>query len=203
MEFSKENAYALITCCCLSYRGTSPFTLAEVIMNKENMRIHGPEHHYLTGAVLMTCYKNATGKSINAEDLEQIMIRADKIPPGVCGYYGVCGDTMAAGAFLSIVKGTTYLSGESWGNANKLSAYCQREVSRCPGPRCCKRTTFSVLKAASDYLAEYEAVKLNIPENFYCTYSKDNESCLGSECVLHKSHITRKSSLKQESDKTA
>lgn len=193
-EFSFQNAERFIKEYCLNSNEINPVDMALEIMKSPMIRLHGPEHHYLTSAVLAAAYCNA--KNLPKEEmLEQLMIRSRKIPPAVCGYYGVCGDVMAAGAFTSTVLGATFMSGKEWQDAAKMSLKCLTEVSKSTGPRCCKRTTIAVLMSSVDAVEELFDVKLKKPEKYICTYSRINKDCIGPNCGYYKQVIVKKVSV--------
>ena len=96
-----------------AYVGTDPLEPALGLMRDGTVRFHGPEHHYLTAACLCAAWCNALGED-KREHMERLLSRCARIPPAVCGYYGVCGGSMAAGACASELLGANYLSGESW-----------------------------------------------------------------------------------------
>lgn len=185
-EFSIQNTETYIKEYCLQSDETNPVSMALEMMKSPMIRLHGPEHHYLTAAVLAASYCNA--KNLPKEEmLEQLKVRSRKIPPAVCGYYGVCGDVMAAGTFASTVLGTTYMSGKEWQDTAKMSLSCITEVSKSIGPRCCKRTTITVLMAASKAAEELFDVKLEIPEKYICSFSKINNECIKNNCPFYNS----------------
>ena len=92
--------------------------------------------HFLTAAVLSTAWYYSRGED-PAEHLEKLRQRCAKIPPAVCGYYGVCGDTLGAGAFLSEALEASYLSKESWATVNRFTARVQAGIGAAgeTGPR--------------------------------------------------------------------
>ena len=179
-----KRSYAWITACCKEEHGADPIRLAKRIMADQSIRMHGPEHHFLTAAVLMTACCNATGKPLG-NALDQLCIRTDKILPAVCGYYGVCGDVLAAGAFMSVWLGNHYMAGETWRINGQFAAVCQRMVYQTRGPRCCKRTTFAAIEGAAAFLAENEMITLSMPRQIKCGFFKMNDVCLKDECPYY------------------
>ena len=168
-----------------AYVGTDPLEPALGLMRDGVVRFHGPEHHYLTAACLCAAWCNALGED-KREHLERLLSRCSQIPPAVCGYYGVCGDSMAAGACASEMLGASYLSSESWKRVNELTSRTQAAIaaSCTRGPRCCKRTTFAVLLAAPRYLRRELGVGLAVREGFACPFSAGNRGCLGRDCAF-------------------
>jgi len=59
-ECHKEG-YQLIKVLCMQETGKDPFVIAKHLMDQEFIHMHGPEHHILIGAALLTAYKNAGG----------------------------------------------------------------------------------------------------------------------------------------------
>lgn len=177
-RWTMEQRYAVIERLCGESEETDPLALAETLMRRPEIRFHGPEHHYLTAAVLAAVWCRRRGEPVEPH-LRRLRTRCGQIPPGVCGYFGVCGDTMAAGAALSDLLGVTYLSREDWKRLNAFTARAQGRIAgSCQrGPRCCKRSTFAVLSAS------YELLELREP-GFRCRFSGENPQCIGTQCAF-------------------
>lgn len=183
--FSIAEAHEYIYAHCLAYAGRDALECALELMRTDAARFHGPEHHYLTAASLCAAWCSATGED-KAAHLENLKARCAKIPPAVCGYYGVCGDSMAAGACASEMLGANYLSGDSWQRVNELTSRTQAAVaaSCTRGPRCCKRTTFAVIIAASEWIHDVLGIDVAVREGFKCGFFAENKQCLGNDCVF-------------------
>lgn len=52
---------------CAAQKSSNPFKIIEKLMSESFCHMHGPEHHVLVGAALLTAYKNAGGK-INLQE---------------------------------------------------------------------------------------------------------------------------------------
>ena len=61
-------AIEIIRRTCLHATSLNPVQLATGIMKHPSVKMHGPEHHFLVPAVLLSCYCNQTGQ---AEELEE------------------------------------------------------------------------------------------------------------------------------------
>ena len=160
-----------------------PEDIACALMNEPGvLRMHGPEHHFLTAASLCAAWC-AVRRDDARPRLERLRVRCAQIPAGVCGYYGVCGDTLAAGAFLSEILGATYLSGAEWQVVNNFTARVQSGVaaSCTRGPRCCKRDAYISLETAVDYIRERFGVRLE-KDDIRCEFRPQNAQCLGERC---------------------
>ena len=187
--FNIAEAHERIYAHCLAYAGSDALECALELMRTDALRFHGPEHHYLTAASLCAAWCNAIGAD-KAARLENLKYRCARIPPAVCGYYGVCGDSMAAGACASEMMGASYLSDESWQRVNELTSRTQAAIaaSCTRGPRCCKRTTFAVIIAASEWIHDTLGVDVAVHEGFKCGFFAENKQCLGKDCLFSNSH---------------
>lgn len=187
--FNIAEAHERIYAHCLAYAGSDALECALELMRTDALRFQGPEHHYLTAASLCAAWCNAIGAD-KAAHLENLKARCARIPPAVCGYYGVCGDSMAAGACASEMMGASYLSDESWQRVNQLTSRTQAAIaaSCTRGPRCCKRTTFAVIIAASEWIHDTLGVDVAVHEGFKCGFFAENKQCLGKDCLFSNSH---------------
>ena len=187
--FNIAEAHERIYAHCLAYAGSDALECTLELMRTDALRFHGPEHHYLTAASLCAAWCNAIGAN-KAAHLENLKARCARIPPAVCGYYGVCGDSMAAGACASEMMGASYLSDESWQRVNELTSRTQAAIaaSCTRGPRCCKRTTFAVIIAASEWIHDTLGVDVAVHEGFKCGFFAENKQCLGKDCLFSNSH---------------
>ncbi len=181
-------AHAYIMEKAKSIKSINPVAIALHLMLSPEIRMHGPEHHFLSGASLCAAWCNAQ-KLDALPFLEKLLPRCTLIPPAVCGYYGVCGNTMAIGATVSVMLGITYLSGEEWGLVGSITARAQKKIAGMPGPRCCKRTTMAALYAATDAIRELLGIPLERPKSILCRFSCKNEQCIKKACIFHKEHI--------------
>lgn len=167
---------------CMDTHLSDPVKIALQLMRHEDIRLHGPEHHYLTAAALCAAYCNVTGRP-RSEWLRKLEIRCNQISAGVCGYYGVCGNASSAGAFVSVVLGTTHLSGQALYKTGLMASRVLDALTRHSGPRCCKRVTYSALIAGAHACQELLDVQLDRLEMVRCEYSQLNSrECLHKAC---------------------
>lgn len=65
---------------CLKEDSKDPVSIVEKMMDQPFCHMHGPEHHVMVGAALLTAYKNAGG-DINLETaLAEMMNRGRSVP---------------------------------------------------------------------------------------------------------------------------
>jgi len=164
---------------------TSPARIFENIAAHDYVSMHGPEHHVLDGACLLTAYRNAGGVIDLPTALEKLMAEGLRMPGAMCGLWGVCGAVTSLGAALAILDGTGPLSADgSWGQHMVFTSSAVRELGRIDGPRCCKRDGKRSLELAVDYVNEHYPVHLT-HEVFPCRYASVNAQCIRERCPYY------------------
>ena len=169
---------------CLSEECKNPIEILEKLMQLPSCRMHGPEHHVLVGAALLTAYRNAGGDIDLTEALEELYKRASAVPGAACGYWGACGACLSTGQFLSIVTESGPLATSQWGTCMNMTAKSLTAVAAVGGPRCCKRDSFLSVLSAIDFAAEKLNVNMEktIP---VCNRSSQNLQCIGRRCPFY------------------
>ena len=171
---------------CQKTDSKNPVEIARRIMEDPYIYMHGPEHHVMVGAVLLTAYRNSGGDIDLKEALEEMKERGSQIPGGVCGFWGCCGAGVSTGIYMSIVTGATPLAGRSWGLANRTTAKALEAIGELGGPRCCKRDTFTAIRKAAEMTAKELGVEMDCPAEIVCTFSEENQQCLKKACPYHR-----------------
>ncbi len=166
---------------CLAETSTDPIAIVRRMMDLPFCHMHGPEHHVMVGAALLTAYKNAGGQLDLEKALREMYSRGKEVPGGACGFWGACGAGISAGQFLSIATQSTPLSAEPWGLSNQMTARALERIGKAGGPRCCKRDSFLAILAAVDFAREQLGVEMErtLP---VCSYSSRNSQCIGKRC---------------------
>jgi Family of unknown function (DUF5714) len=181
-----DDANRFITKMCLSNGFTDPMALALKIFKHPSINLHGPEHHYIVPATLLTAYANKTGNKNKLKKwLEMARYRSVNVLGGFCGFYGACGAGIGTGIFVSTITAATPLSTNSWKQANLLTSKSLCEIGNSGGPRCCKRDSFLAIKEATIFIEKEFDIKLDIPEKIVCEFSKLNKECQGANCQFY------------------
>lgn len=181
----EERAKKIIE-ACLDEKSTNPIEIFYHIAQKDFIRIHGPEHHVLDGAALLTAFYNAGGNMKLEESLRELMKRGMQMPGATCGMWGICGAVSSMGAALSIIDGTGPLSSDSsWGKHMEFTSKALHGLSQIGGPRCCKRDAFISFEKAIEYVNENYQVKLD-RSHIECCFSERNEQCIKERCPYYK-----------------
>ncbi len=182
MEYTMEERGEKIINFCMKEIGKNPVKIFEKIAKEDFIRIHGPEHHILDGAAILTAYHNAGGKINLQTSLAELMKRGMQMPGAACGMWGVCGAVSSIGAALSIIDGTGPISTDaSWGKHMLFTSSALQRLAEIGGPRCCKRDAFLSFEEAVRFINENYEVKLEI-SRITCDFYKKNEQCLGKRC---------------------
>lgn len=166
---------------CMADTSSNPIAVLENLMSQDFCPMHGPLHHVLVGAALLTAYHNAGGEVAMEEALPELIRRGMQIPGGACGRWGACGASLSAGIFMSIVTDNSPFATESWHLSNLLTAKALEQVANNGGPRCCKRDSYLTLLTTIDFVKEHLGVAMEKPV-VKCSRSQINEQCIGQKC---------------------
>ena len=171
---------------CLQSEIEDPIELAALLMKNPQIKMHGPEHHFLVPAVLFTAYQNQTGRrEERRKKLEIIRNRAELVKGGFCGTHGSCGAAIGAGIFCSVITGATPISTDTWRLSNKITAHCLISIAEHGGPRCCKRDTFLSILNSAEFLKEEMDISLKVNPQVECDFSDMNRECLFEKCDFY------------------
>ena len=170
---------------CLQEGSKDPIAIIRKLMAQPFCHMHGPEHHIMVGAALLTAFKNAGGNIDLASALPEMVSRGHGVPGGACGFWGACGAGISAGIFVSILSGSTPLAVESFGLANRMTSKALSAIGEIGGPRCCKRDSYLSILSAIDFVKEHFGVEMEKPE-VVCIHSGQNNQCIGKRCPFAK-----------------
>jgi len=178
--------------------GCSPVRIFKSMAKKDYVNIHGPEHHILDGACILTAFYNAGGDIDLDKSLHKIAREGLRMPGAMCGLWGICGAIASVGAALSIIDGTGPLSDDgSWGEHMKFTSEAIRELGRINGPRCCKRDAMIAFRKGVEYINEHYNVTLEYEEQM-CEFSDKNQQCIKEKCPFYRKGC--RSTSKPETD---
>ncbi|MBO4862168.1 MAG: hypothetical protein J5535_04665 [Firmicutes bacterium] len=171
---------------CKKEASKDPLEIFHSIVGKCGVSIHGPEHHVLDGACVLTAFRNAGGNVDLDSALETLLQRGLKMPGAACGYWGVCGAVMSVGAALSIIENTGPLTtDDSWGSHMHYTSEALGKLAEVGGPRCCKRNAFLAIKAVIPYIRDRFGIELGEQETA-CGFSPQNQQCIKERCPFFK-----------------
>jgi hypothetical protein len=159
---------------------TAPLELLEKVMLHPSVSMHGPEHHAIVPAIIVTAVKNA-GYSVPERAVEKAITRGNKVPGGWCGSHGACGAGLGVGIAVSVLTGATPLTGKNRALANEATAFVLRRMIDGQ-PRCCKRASRQALEIATEFLNTRMGIVLDAGQKIECRYTYRNRECIHKDC---------------------
>lgn len=175
----------LIIAACKKETSKNPFEIFFHVASNDFVNMHGPEHHILDGACVLTAFNNAGGKINLDECLEKLRQEGLKMPGAACGHWGVCGAVSSIGAALAIIDGTGPLSTDgTWGWHMHYTSDALGKLASVGGPRCCKRDAFLAMKTVIPYIRDHYQIELG-DSDVHCIFSDRNMQCLHEKCPFH------------------
>lgn len=186
-----EKGIQVIMDGCRASSSKNPIAIMQELMEDPYIYMHGPEHHVMVGAALLTAYYNCGGyegkggREAFEEALDEMRIRGSEYPGGACGLWGCCGAAVSTGIFMSIVTKATPLTGKSWGLSNMMTSRALGAIADLGGPRCCKRDSFTAVKEAVGVVEEKLGIEMELPDEIHCEFSDENAQCLKKHCPYH------------------
>jgi hypothetical protein len=157
-----------------------PFEILEKVMAHPAVPMHGPEHHAILPAVIVTAVKNA-GYPVPEGAVEKAIERGAKVPGGWCGFYGACGGGLGVGIAVSVLTEATPLKGPQRSLAIAATSKALGNIVD-NGPRCCKRAVRKGLEAAIEFLDQNMNIKLKTVKTRGCRYIARNKECTLRDC---------------------
>ncbi len=178
-----SSAMEYITGFCVQSEEENPYSILMQAMDDARIKMHGPEHHFLVPATLLSAYYNTIGEpEKKGEKIPVARNRASKVPGGTCGLWGDCGAAVGTGIFISIVTEATPLSKHEWKLCNLMTSKSLYSMAMQGGPRCCKRNSFIAVKESVKFLNEYFGIELPTERSVRCRYSALNRECKNELC---------------------
>ena len=171
----------------LESTSVSPTDLLEEVMADPRCPAFGPIHHFIVGAVLLACWRNAEAdagrKALLHSDLEEMVARSSCMPGATCARWGVCGAAVSAGMAYAIVRGNAPLRNEGWQDGQLMVSDLLQLIARAGSPRCCKRDTRVAMAAAVPYFNALGGPQLVERKGMpICETHVQNSMCMGASC---------------------
>ena len=170
---------------CLLEKSKDPLEILDGMMNLPFCHMHGPEHHIMVGAALLTAYQNAGGDIDLERALTEMKNRGSDVPGGACGFWGACGAGISTGIFISIISGSTPLMNEPFALSHRMTAKSLNAIGEIGGPRCCKRDSYLSILQAIEFVNENFGICMEA-HTPVCNFRENNSQCIGSRCPFSK-----------------
>lgn len=185
-ECHSADATRMIELITAQSQSQNPVALAMEIMDSPPFHMHGPEHHVMVPAILLTTLRNLD-VPITDNQMRDALHRAKQLPGGICGSWGACGTAIGAGIGLSILRHLTSVKKEGWGETNNEVGEILQRVAAYGGPRCCKRSTYSSLLATMEILERDGIVRFPTEAHAIpvCKHFWQNQQCIKEQCPYY------------------
>lgn len=185
MEYTLKQRDELIIEACQKETSKNPIEIFRHIVDNDFVRMHGPEHHVVDGACILTAYYNAGGHIELEEALLKLLEEGLRMPGATCGLWGVCGSCSSIGAALAIIDGTGPLTDDaSYSEHLDYTSKALKALSNVGGPRCCKRNAYLALLTAIKHINEHYDVSLEAMP-ITCVHSLKNQQCIKEKCPFY------------------
>ncbi len=178
----RANAVEIIKKVCLHSREADPVALMQTIRSHPHFGIHGPEHHSLVPAVILTALRNS-GNPITDEQIMTAIQRGQTIVGGACAFLGACGAAIGVGVALSLLLGANPYDGDKRQIVQRATQTVLGEIASYNAPRCCQRDSWLALKEASTLLQKYTGKSLAV-RLITCEQFSKNKECIYDQCPL-------------------
>ncbi len=165
--------------------------IAMRMMDVEGVPIHYPYHHFIVPAsyLIAACVETGKEREEFIEMLDEAKERSLSVQGGFCGNYGACGAGVGAGIFMSVYTDGSPMAVEPWQWANEVTGIALQGISKCPGPRCCKRVSFLSFSSAVPYINEKLGLHMKINNDIVCKYYEQNNECKRNACPFYKAEV--------------
>ena len=178
----RTDAVKIIRHICLNSLEADASILMQTIRSHPHFRTHGPEHHSLVPAVILTTMRKA-GYNISDEQINTGIDRGQTIAGGACASLGVCGAAIGAGIAFSIFMGATPYDGDKRQTVQQVTQKVLGKIAFYNAPRCCQRDSWIALQEASKLL-QNKFSKTFPTGLIVCEQFPENKECIKDQCPL-------------------
>lgn len=190
----KENHFVCDTChakealeviehICAHSNETDMLALFETIRKHPSVPKHGPEHHAMVPAIIVTAFKNSGG-NVAQDALHVAITRGASVMGGACGFLGVCGAASGVGIGFAIALGASPVKAQSRQLAQQATHAVLGEIATYEAARCCNREVWTALTIAAKLSEMFLHVKLEAAALSKCDQKKFNQYCYGKLCPI-------------------
>ena len=176
------DAIEIIRNVCLNSRQTDMVELMQTIRSHPLFGIHGPEHHSMVPAVILTALKNS-GYQISDDEINLAIARGKIVGGGACAFLGACGAAVGVGIAVSVVLKANPYDGSKRQSVQQNTQKVLAKIASYKAPRCCQRDSWLALKEASTIIREITGKSLSVG-TIECEQFRENKECIHKQCPL-------------------
>lgn len=178
-----DDSLAVMEHICLTTTETDMIALLSHIRSHRSVSVHGPEHHAMVPAIILSTYRNLGGE-VSDEMIRKVIRRGAKVAGGSCGLMGVCGAASGTGIAFASLLGATPKKAALRQLVMDFTIKVLSEVASMRAARCCQRDCYLALRKAAELSPEYLDVTLLAEEPYPCKQMHLNKECAEGDCPL-------------------
>jgi MoaA/NifB/PqqE/SkfB family radical SAM enzyme/ubiquinone/menaquinone biosynthesis C-methylase UbiE len=178
-----KDALEIIKQICFYKKERDALELMQAIRSHPHFGLHGPEHHSLVPAVILTALRNS-GEEITKDQIVTGVKRGQSIAGGACAFLGICGAAIGVGIAFSILLKADPYKGDERQTVQQVTNKVLEKISSYKAPRCCQRDVWLALQEASSLMKEITGKKLNVDKKIACKQFPKNKECIHDQCPL-------------------
>lgn len=177
------DALAAIEQVCQTTRETDLIALLETIRHHPALPRHGPEHHFLVPAIILTAYRNLGGE-VTPEMFRTALARGQAVSGGACAFWGVCGAAAGVGIAFGVLLQANPLKPKERRQVQEAVRAVLAEITSWEAARCCQRESWLALRRAAEVSRTLLPLPLKAEAPLVCRQSGPRPDCLQSRCPL-------------------
>jgi len=178
------DAAAVIERLCLVSSETDLLALLTTLRRHPAIPMHGPEHHALVPAVILTAYRNLGG-AVSDEQLATVIKRGLSVPGGFCGFAGTCGAAVGVGIAFAALIGSSPVKATERETSLRVTQAVLGALAEQKAARCCQRDAWVALAAAAELSVELLDRPLKAEARWACEQHERNKQCVGETCPIY------------------
>ncbi len=173
---------------CLTSSETAMVALFKHIRSHRAVTVHGPEHHAMVAAVVLTTYRNLGGE-VTDKVIQKAIKRGAAVAGGSCGLSGVCGAASGVGIAFAALIGSTPKKAAKRQQVLQLTAGVLEKIASLRAARCCQRDAYLALRQAAEISPKHLGVQLLADEPYPCEQTHLNKQCAEDICPLWQGEV--------------
>jgi hypothetical protein len=188
------NGLIVIKHICQTTRETDLIALFDKIRRHPAIPRHGPEHHLLVPAIILTAFLNQGGE-VTPEMFRTVLARGKSVSGGACGFLGVCGAATGVGIAFSVLLKANPVKPKERRQVLGAVQTVLGELSSWEAARCCQRDCWLALRKAAELSRRLLPIPLTAEAPLVCRQSGERQDCLLSDCPLWDGQASREGVL--------
>jgi hypothetical protein len=177
------DSLAAILHLCNTTPETDLIALLDMIRRHPAITRHGPEHHILVPAVILTAYRNLGGE-VTPEMFRTALARGQAVPGGTCGFWGVCGAAVGVGIAFSLLLEANPMKPTERRQVQGAVQAVLGDLASLDAARCCQRECWLALRRAAALSRELISIPLEAAYPLVCRQAGERHDCLQAACPL-------------------